>query len=275
MEKIIRTVDHKTHRVQITTADERWYLQPTTDPTTGLPTYTAVPSVTWIGDFYPKGVGFYKWLANTGWDESHALKEAAGDKGSKVHTAVSALLLGETIAMDAAILNPSTESPDPLTVEEYECLMSFVAWHQTYRPGLIAQNVVVWNQTHGYAGTLDALFRILPAFADKTVPAGLVLVDFKTSKSVWMPHRLQVSAYKHTPEVDALAQGEPVALGILQLGYRLTKTQYKFTPVEDEFALFLSTKQIWAKETAGDHPKQRDYPLTLTLTHPAPPAQKE
>ena len=33
-----------------------------------------------IAGHYPKGIAFYKWLAEKGWDESQALKSAAGDK---------------------------------------------------------------------------------------------------------------------------------------------------------------------------------------------------
>jgi hypothetical protein len=42
-----------------------------------------VPSVTWISGFWPKGIGFYKWLADKGWDEAEAAKQAAGDKNEK------------------------------------------------------------------------------------------------------------------------------------------------------------------------------------------------
>ena len=44
---------------------------------------------------------------------------------------------------------------------------------------------------------------------------------------------------------------------------------YKFTEVEDQFPLFLAAKQIWAKETKGQVPHQKDYPLKITLDNPA------
>jgi len=66
---------------QITVADERWYTKPGKDPISGIPVYTPVPSVTWIAGFWPKGIGFYKWLADKGWDEAQASKRSRGGQG--------------------------------------------------------------------------------------------------------------------------------------------------------------------------------------------------
>jgi hypothetical protein len=72
MKKLIRNVDEKRGIVQITTYDERWYAHEVKDPITGIPTVIFVPSVTWVAESYPKGIGFYKWLADKGWDEAEA-----------------------------------------------------------------------------------------------------------------------------------------------------------------------------------------------------------
>lgn len=258
MKKEIRVVDQAKGIVRITSCDERWYARSTTDQVTGLPVYQYVPSVTWIAEHYPKGIGFYKWLANTGWDEAEALKEAAGDKGSKVHQAISHLLDGNTVPMDGMVTNPTTGQAEPLTLEEYDALRAFAAWHTAAQPILVEKDIVVWNDAHGYAGTIDFLCRMGSA---------LWLLDFKTSQGVWPSHELQVSAYKHArPEWSA------AKLGILQIGYRRNRDGYKLTEVEDQFPLFLAAKQIWAKETAGQSPKQRDYPLQLQLSIPHAPA---
>src|SRR5258706_2252693 len=103
MKKVIREVDEKRGIVQITVADERWYMKPVPNPETGIPEYTAVPSVTWIAGHWPKGVGFYKWLADKGWDEAEAVKHAAGDKGSRVHMAIEMILKGEEFRMDTKV----------------------------------------------------------------------------------------------------------------------------------------------------------------------------
>lgn len=234
----IRKVDDAKGIVQITTTDERWYQKGE----------TFVPSVTWISGFYPKGVQFYKWLADKGWDEAEAIKHAAGDKGSKVHKAIEDILKGGEIKIDARYLNPSTEQLGELTPQEYECLMSFVDWLSQTNPEVISTEYNVWNDQEGYAGTVDMKLRI---------DGEIWIVDIKTSLNIWPEYELQLSAYRHAdPEVQRTA--------ILQVGYTRNKNQkFKFTEIEDRFELFLSAKKIWAYETEGQRPLQKDYPLSL------------
>jgi hypothetical protein len=251
MKKVIRVVDEKKGIVQVTTADERWYIKPGENPTTGLPVYEYVPSVTWIADHYPKGIGFYKWLADKGWNEAEAIKNAAGDKGSKVHYAIGDLLGGHTVSMQSQYINHSTELPEQLTLEEYEALLSFKLWFTEIKPEIIAAEKTVWCTADNYAGTIDLVCRI---------EGELWIIDFKTSQYIWPSHELQLSAYKHSdhPWQDA-------KLGILQLGYRRNKKQFKFTEISNQYELFLAAKQIWAKESAAQTPHQRDYPLSIAL----------
>ena len=109
MKKIIKIVDKEKNIIQITVCDERWYVKDSVNPVTRLPEYKFVPSVTWIAGHYPKGIGFYKWLANTGWNESEAIKNAAGDKGSKVHSAIVDLIDGKEVKMDSQYENKTTD----------------------------------------------------------------------------------------------------------------------------------------------------------------------
>ncbi len=241
----LRTINEEKGIIQITTPDERFYAIPQQDLT-----YKYIPSVTWICESYPKGIGFYKWLANKGWEESVALKEAAGDKGSKVHHAISELINGNTVKMEDEFQN-SDGIKQELTVEEYECLMSFKKWADDIKPQFIDTNITVFNEQQNYAGTIDVLCLI---------EGRLWVVDFKTSANIWPSHKLQVSAYKH-----ALNTTNDLGLAILQLGYARNKNNYKFTEVEDCFDLFLSTYNIWYAENKNIQPKQKDYPIEIKL----------
>lgn len=238
----IKKVDEEKGIVQITTTDERWYEKD------GV----FVPSVTWIAGYYPKGIGFYKWLADKGWDEAEAIKAAAGDKGSKVHRAIEDILTGAEVKIDAQYMNPSTEKLEELTPQEYECVMSFVEWLKETNPEVISTEYNVFNEREGYAGTVDMKLKI---------DGEVWLVDIKTSASIWPEYELQVSAYRHAdPEVQRVA--------VLQVGYRYNKTKkYKFTEIEDKYDLFLSAKKIWANECEGVVPLQKDYPLSLKWKH--------
>lgn len=245
-------------RAQITIADERWYAIPTPDAETGLPTYTYLPSVTWIAGYYPKGIAFWKWLANKGWDEAEAVRAAAADKGSRIHQACARLLQGDTVPMASAFATPAGDAA-PLSVEEYEALVSFVAWWQDSGEKQTERldHVVVGD---GYAGTLDWL---------GTIDGERWLIDFKSGQSVWPEHRLQVSAYARALPVS----DPPLRLGILQLGYRLNARGWKLTEVEPCYPLFEAARTIWAVEAAGAAPARLTLPLTLALGTPLPNGQ--
>lgn len=100
MKKEIVTVDEARGIVRVTTVDERWYCRPAIDAKTGLPGVPEfVPSVTWITKHYPKGIAYMKWLAGLGWNEAEAVRQAAAEKGSRVHQAIASLLDGNEVSM--------------------------------------------------------------------------------------------------------------------------------------------------------------------------------
>lgn len=253
MKKEIRVVDKDKGILRVTTTDSRWYARPSLNEKTGLPDYEFVPSVTWICEHYPKGTAFYKWLASKGWDEAESLKNAAGDKGSKVHFAVKALIEGKTVQIDSKFLNPSTGNEEELTLEEYDCILSFAQWVKDVNPKFVEWEFAVWGD--GYAGTVDLICEI------GGIP---YLIDFKTSQYIWPSHELQISAYKKASGREGLS------LAILQLGYKLNKRRYKFTDVEDQYDLFLAAKTIWAREQKDVIPTQKDYPLSVKLVGEKP-----
>lgn len=265
MRKELRTVDEEHGIVQITTVDERWYAFQGIDKTTNLPTYKFLPSVTWICEHYPKGIAFYKWLADKGWNEAEALKTAAGDKGSKVHYAIGDLLDGKEVSMESVYINPTTEQSEPLTLEEYECLLSFAVWFKEIQPEPIEREFVIINKEEGYAGMVDFACKIKAGKYGRTeYTGGIYIIDFKTSQNIWPSHELQISAYRHGHTELPVPLPE-CKLGILQLGYYRNKNRYKFTEIEDKYNQFLAAKTIWLNETKGVEPKQKDLPLSIKL----------
>ncbi|MBX3498092.1 MAG: PD-(D/E)XK nuclease family protein [Alphaproteobacteria bacterium] len=277
MKKVIRETDEKRGIVQITVADERWYTKPGKDPASGIPVYTPVPSVTWIAGFWPKGVGFYKWLADKGWDEAEAAKQAAGDKGSRVHLAIERILRGEEFRIDTKVEDKSRSTEEiaaltELSYEELLCVKSFIDWRNEVKPEIIANEITVFSEIHGYAGTVDLICRI------DGVP---YVIDFKTSKNVWKEYELQVSAYRQAlengenpiyernengTETSKLVDLSGLKTAILQVGYERNKAGYKFTEIEDAFPLFTVAQQIWKAEIGDNTPgfTKRDFPIVLS-----------
>ena len=252
MKKEIRQVSDDGKQVQITIADERWYLKIEQDDDGKVISQKEYPSVTWIADHYPKGIGFYKWLADKGWDEAEGIKNAAGNKGSKVHQAVEDLLLGNEVTMEGEYRNAKGDMEE-LTLEEYECLMSFDEWFKEAKPKILQTELTLFNEEHNYAGTADFICEI---DGERT------LIDFKTSAQIWPSHKLQISAYKHAlPEEYSCEK-----TAILQLGYRKNKyKKWKLTPVEDHFDLFLASQLIWKQECSTVQVFKKDYPTSLKL----------
>lgn len=266
MDKTIRLVDEKKSIYQITVTNERFYALPDTDKTTGLPTFVFLPSATWIAGCWPKGIAFYKWLSEKGWDEAEAIKSAAGDKGSLVHQACEDIEKGVEIALNKQYAGPSGETRD-LAPEEIECLASFIRWLDKEKPQCLLSEMTVVGD--GYAGTIDRIYRI----------AGQIwIVDLKTSKSIWREHKLQVAAYSHA-NIDYLKLGITEAewanrkLALLQVGYKMNKDGFKFTEVEDKYETFLIAKKIWQEENPEWKPRQIEYPLILKSQWVAAQAQ--
>lgn len=278
MKKIIREVDQKRGIMQITTSDERWYLKPGKDAQTGLPIYKPVPSVTWVAGYYPKGIQFYKWLADQGWDEAQAIKVAAGDKGSAVHLAIEMILSGMEFRIDTKVQDKSRSTEQEtyereLTYEELLCVASFLEWKRRLDEAgtpltVLATEITIFSEIHGYAGTVDLICKI----GDQPY-----IVDFKTSKSVWTEYMLQVSAYRRALENGEnpiedkdgkLVDLSGLKTAILQVGYTGNQSGFKFTEVDDHFDLFLTAQKIWRNElpVKDQYPgfTQKEFPLVLS-----------
>lgn len=255
MKKEVKLVDEKRGVMQVTLTDERWYTLPIKDEQTGNPTYRYVPSVSWICSHYPKGKAFWVWLASKGWDESQALKQQAGEKGSKIHSAVEMLIAGQELKHNDQLMNPQTGLMEELTVEEWEAILSFGLWVKETKPKFILNEVTVISEQYGFAGTVDAVIEI---------DGQIYIVDFKSGQYIWPEYEIQVSAYKQALS-EMGKKTKDAKLAILQLGYRKNKKQFKFTEVDDQFSLFLASKQIWEKETAGQKVLQKDLPISIKL----------
>lgn len=241
--KELKTVAGKS-MVQITTLDERWYMNDKKE---------IKPSTTWICSYYPKGVAYYKWLAEHGWDEAESLKKEAGEKGSKIHQIIDKLIDGKTIKMDDKFINNSTKLAEELLVEEWEAIMSFKLWFDETKPEIVDNEFI--TEAKDYAGTVDILYK------DKD--GKYHLLDIKSSQYIWKSSELQVSAYKKSVEDEQNIKIDFVE--ILQVGYRRNKAGYKLTIIDNLYDLFRNTYAIWHDANKDISPKQKDYPMELKL----------
>lgn len=262
MQKEIRHIDKSKGVMRITSINERWYSRPVLNVKTGLPEYEYYPSSTWISSYYPKGIYFYKWLAEKGWNEAEALKQTAADKGSRVHYGCQDIDIGKEIKINDKYPNPSTGNMEELSKEEVDCLISYCNFLDEVKPLLLAQELTSFGDV--YAGTADKIF-VTGSGKNRQI----WIIDLKTSQSIWSEHELQISSYSHM-QIDYKGLGmkqsewDKRKLGILQIGYQKNKKGYKFTEIEDKYNLFRNVAyEIWKNENPEVKPKEKDYPLVV------------
>lgn len=166
-----------------------------------------VPGVTTIiGDGIPKKA-LINWAANATaeyaidhWDDLTALdhskrlkklqgaryeeRDAAANRGTEVHTAGERLAAGEEIEVADSIAGH---------------VESYVQFLDEFNPTVLLLEGTVFSHHHGYAGTLDAIFRFdrpLPPHFPQDNPT--LLCDLKTNRSgIFGETALQLAGYRY------------------------------------------------------------------------------
>lgn len=248
--------------VQYTTEDERWYSF-LDDAFPEAPTILRmggrlfVPSVSWLAGYWPKGKGFEMFLKNKG-QEADDVRDLAAERGSKIHQAIDKLLSDGRLTHDEKFLNTFNDRLEELSANEYAAVLTFVEFCREMQPALLSNERTVLNIEVGYAGTIDI---------HCTIDGEPWLIDVKTGKSVYMSHRLQLSAYKHAGIVwdGKIETFDPATkLGVLQVGY-ITKKGWKLTEIDDEFENFMHAYAIWKRENDGEKPNQVTFPQQINM----------
>lgn len=231
-----------------------------------------VPSVTTILEAYPKGPQYYEWLKRNGQDADE-IRDEAGRRGSVVHEATEALDGGAELSL-------MTEEGEPkYKLSEWAMIGRYAEFRERFPARIHAVETKLASEELGYAGTLD---RVM------TMPDGrTLLVDIKTSGSVWPSYWLQQAAYLElvhqtgfiahmfpdgpVPEIglailwlNAKTRGEGKGDAIQGHGWQLVEQP---RPTPELFDLFRKTHGLWLAEHANDKPKTTTYKLNLKLNH--------
>lgn len=151
-----------------------------------------------------------------------------------------------TSANLGSIIHAATESHSldrehkEISEEARQYVDSFQQFTADWSPKFLFTEQAVFNDTHGYAGTLDSLVRI-----GRTV----WVLDTKTGKRVYPEVALQLAAYANA-EFVGKPDGTEVAMPVVKKGgvVHLTPEGYSFIPVridEEVFDAFLSVKDIF------------------------------
>lgn len=157
--------------------------------------------------------------------------------GSRAHDLFERIIRGEPVGRQDAELEPYRRNFDDFL--------------RTVKPELVWAEDVAWSQTHGYAGSFDAVLRVYDPEEKRHLN---VITDWKTSKAAYSSVSLQLTAYSRadyiiTPKGETCEMPEIDAGAILHI----TPERWEFRPVEVSdrvFRVFLALMTVfqWERE---------------------------
>lgn len=202
----------------------------------------AYPSVTTIlGETIPKP-GLLYWAAKVVGEyalehpeasleecraQMNITKNAAADKGKTVHSWCEAYGNGH-------LLDPETL---PEELKPYG--RAFVAFMNEHRPKILHTECVIFNKTHGYAGTADLLAY--------TQDGKLAIFDYKTGKDTYFESHLQQEAYANG-EFIYTKNREIIEMPKVESKYLVhlkPNGTFSLIQVDEPFSSFLTVIQMW------------------------------
>ena len=206
------------------------------------------PSSTTILNAYPQSEHLTRWIAEQGWQESQAIKSAAGLRGTLIHQGIEDLIDGAEL-YEGGFVNGINR---PISLEEYWKLSTFVNWYNEYQPEIIAKEMRVFSEEGGYAGTFDAIIR---------VGGEITLIDWKSSSSIHDHFPLQFASYAKA--VEETTDLEIVQTACLQLGAS-NKNGYRFVIYPDwreHYKVFENVRAVWQYEYFDSKKNPKEAPV--------------
>jgi hypothetical protein len=147
--------------------------------------------------------------------------KARSDIGSQAHDLFERMIRGERVARVHLDMDPYR--------------FRFAEFLDTVQPELIRAEDIAWSDTHGYAGSFDAILSVRLNEDNEPDPAGepaLVIADWKTSKSTYPDVALQMSAYAHADRIiSPTGDSEPMPEFDGACVLHITPEGWEFLPV--------------------------------------------
>jgi hypothetical protein len=219
---------------------------------------TPVPSVTTVLNAYPKGAAFYEWLKKNG-EDSDAIRDEAGRRGSKVHLMTEQYDKGEEVSL----FGESGELS--ISMLEWAMFERYVEFRNRFSPEIIDIETHIISEELCIAGTRDRVILL---------NGKRILLDIKTGNYIGKEAWLQLSAYQ---AIDR-ANGHPPydGIAILHLAAK-TKTEgrkdaiqgkgwqllveYDQKVIDQYYTVFMHTHKLWLSENKDLMPRQASYQL--------------
>lgn len=221
-----------------------------------------VPSVTTILSAYPKGAQYYEWLKKVG-DDADQIRDEAGNRGSTVHKLTELYDDGHEVTL------MDEQGHIDYKLIEWNMFEKYVDFRTRYQMEIVHTEMHLSSDLLAMAGTLDRVIRI----NGKTL-----IIDIKTSNSLYDHYWLQMSAYKKLlaevqPELkidgyailwlNSLHRGESKKGDIQGRGWCFK--EQAADQFESDWKKFEATKLLWLAENEGMKPRQTSYQLKHKL----------
>lgn len=146
-------------------------------------------TTTIIGRFKDSG-GLLRWAFKQGkegkaklYDES----EKAADIGTCAHGMVELSICGKSASEIDDYVKATLADPE-MQLKAYSAFGAYESWAKNFKVKIIEQELQLVSERHRYGGTLDAMGLI---------DNQLVLLDWKTSNSVYSDYLIQLAAYRN------------------------------------------------------------------------------
>lgn len=177
--------------------------------------------------------------------------------GSDAHDLFERMIRGEVVGIGRV-------HPD---LEPYR--RNFSAFLHAVNPELVRAEDIAWSDTHGYAGSFDAILRVwiitgpngktyIDATRGPMSKPVLLIVDWKTSKDTYPDVALQMAAYAHAdklidPDGEEFPMPEFDGAAVLHI----TPDDWAFKPVDISdavFDVFLALREVfkWDRELSKE-----------------------
>jgi hypothetical protein len=134
------------------------------------------------------GLMWWAWKLGSEGKDLREERNKAADAGTLAHACAEALITGQ----------PLPEIPEEHRAKVEGAVAAFKAWREQTRIDLVASEVPLVSEKHGFGGCIDAV---------GTGAEGAILIDFKSSKDLYPDTVVQVAAYRalwneHHPDVQ-------------------------------------------------------------------------
>mgnify|MGYP001181738806 FL=1 len=183
-----------------------------------------VPSVTRIVDAcFPKNLT--EWAVSVGEEEYRRVTDEALNIGNKTHEWIEKYI---KLWLFRGYQTPKTGD------KFFNSVSSFLEWEEKFKPEWLYEERKVYCDKYNYAGTVDAVAKI---------NGRICVIDFKTSKKIYKPYHLQVTAYAQAiKRIDRLRQW-PLGI-ILRLDKETGEFQQKVFEPKDHFKTFIKCMEL-------------------------------